>query len=873
MRRLPVLLCCLFLFSTFLFAEADKRSYMTARTDESLSIDGVLDESAWNRVEWSGDFVQYSPIEGEQPTGQTAFKVLYDDENLYLAYRALDPEPEKMADILSRRDNFAGDWVEVNIDSYNDGRTAFSFTACLSGSQGDELISEDGENWNANWDPIWQHACRPCGDGWMAEVRIPLSQLRYNDEQEQTWGIQFQRRIHRIEERSCWQVIPRNESGWVSKFGELRGISGIPAQRQIELLPYVVGAGETYPAMAGNPFADGGDSRISGGLDGKIGITSDLTLDFTVNPDFGQVEADPSQVNLSAFETFFQEKRPFFIEGQSIFNLRICPSIAYGTHTGDRLFYSRRIGRGPQYRADWFEYGHVDQPTNTSILGAFKLTGRTRSGVSVGILESVTAREQAQIELDGQRRRVTVEPQSNYFAGRLQKDLRGGDTRLGGMFTAVNRSIQDPEVEFLHEAAYAGALDFFHFLADRDYYVALNLMGSQVSGSEEAILATQTAPARYFQRPDNDRQEVDPTLTSLAGHAGSLRIGRSQGDFVFEGGGAWRSPGFEINDLGYVRNTDEVNQFSYAGYNIRRPFGIFNSMSFNANQWLDFDFSGRNLYQAFNFNTNAQFRNNWRYGFSISRENERISNWELRGGPSMRMAGDYNLNLDVNGDYSKPIAGGAGAWFARIDDGLGGNHGFWMDFAWRISNALRLSINPSMSWRENGMQYVTTTSFENEARFLYGRIEQRTFDTEFRIDYSLTPNLTVQYYAAPFISAGAYDSYKRITDPMAARLEDRYVTLGETVDGDEYDYAVDEDGDGAADYHFDDRSFNIKDFNSNLVIRWAYSPGSSLYLVWSQARFGYLASGDFQLQDDLRDLFDVEPHNVFLLKVNRWINI
>ncbi len=873
MRKPTLLLVCGAILLLAQFSHAEKRSYMTSRTDVAPRIDGNIDEDVWNQVNWAGDFLQRDPAEGESPTGQTAFKVLYDDENLYLAYHAKDPEPDKLASIMSRRDHFPGDWVEVNIDSYHDGRTAFSFTASLSGTQGDELISEDGNNWDPNWDPIWDHAARPSSDGWTAEVRIPLSQLRYGGEEDQVWGIQVQRRIHRLEERSTWQVIPKGESGWVSKFGELRGIRNIPPQRQVELLPYGVSKAETFPAEDGNPFADGSGSEFSGGLDGKIGVTSDLTLDFTVNPDFGQVEADPSQVNLSAFETFYQEKRPFFIEGKNIFELRLAPSMAYGTHTRDVMFYSRRIGRAPHYRADWYESGYVDQPSNTSILGAFKLSGKTESGLSVGVLESVTSREEAEIELDGQRRKVTVEPKSNYFVGRLQQDLRGGETRIGGMLTAVNRKIEDNEVDFLHESAYAGAIDFFHFFSDRNYQLALNLFGSQVSGSEEAILNTQTAPARYYQRPDNDRVDVDSTLTSLSGHAGSLRFGKGQGNFNFETGFAWRSPGFEINDLGFVRNADELNQFTWAGYSIRHPFSIFNRMSFNVNQWLDFDHSGRNLYQAFNFNTNAQFKNNWRYNASISRENERISNWELRGGPSMRMPGNFNMDANLNSDHSKTVSGGMGGWFNSLDDDSGGGHGVWTYLAWRPSNALRIEVNPSLGWRENDMQYIQTSDANGDPRYVYGNLSQRTFDMSLRIDYSITPELTVQFYGAPFIAAGEYGKFKRVTDPMAAKYGDRYRSLGELdAEGEGY-YLVDEDDDGEDDYYFYDPNFNIQDFNSNLVIRWAYSPGSSIYLVWSQARFHYDQHGEFALGNDMSELFDVEPHNVFLLKINRWINL
>jgi hypothetical protein len=485
LMKTPVIftLSCLILLSATISA-AETRIYNTRRAVTPPRIDGRIDDRIWESVEWSGDFLEHSPDEGEAPTGQTAFKVLYDDQNIYMAFRARDPEPDKIADILARRDNFPGDWVEVNIDSYFDHRTAFSFTASVSGTQGDEFISEDGNSWDGNWDPVWRSQARKDGAGWTAEISIPLSQLRYNGREEQTWGLQVQRRIYRNEERSLWQPIPRDEDGWVSKFGELRGIRNLQAQRQIELLPYAVTQADLYVEESGNPFADGSDGKISGGLDGKIGITSDMTMNFTINPDFGQVEADPSEVNLSAFETIFQEKRPFFIEGNNLFDFRIAPSVAYGTHTQDRLFYSRRIGRQPHYRADWYQPGHVDQPGKTSILGAFKVTGKTAGGLSIGILESVTSREEATIDDGDGQRKMEVEPLTNYFAGRLQKDFRRGDTRIGGMLTAVNRDMDSPElIDRLHSGAYAGGVDFFHYLADRRYYLSVKLVGSLVKGS------------------------------------------------------------------------------------------------------------------------------------------------------------------------------------------------------------------------------------------------------------------------------------------------------------------------------------------------------------------------------------------------------
>lgn len=852
----------------------EPRVYVTNRAPSPPKIDGVIDEAEWNGVEWSGDFTQREPTEGGPPSGQTQFKILYDDDNLYLAYRALDPERNGVRSVLSRRDQFPGDWVEVNIDSYHDHRTAFSFTASVSGTQGDEFVSNDGDNWDGNWDPVWEHKTQIDDQGWTAEVRIPLSQLRYNNRDEQTWGIQVQRRMYRLEERSVWQPIPKNEQGWVSKFGELRGIRGIRSQRRMELLPYTVAKGESFEKVEGDPFADGSAGQITAGLDGKFGIATDLTMDLTVNPDFGQVEADPSVVNLTAFETFYPEKRPFFIEGANVFDFRIAPSVAFGTHTTDRLFYSRRIGRSPQYRADFNEEGYVDQPTYSSILGAAKITGKA-AGASVGVLESVTAEEKAEVDLDGARRDVTVEPLTSYFVGRMQKDYRKGDTRLGGMVTAVNRRIDDEEVDFLHESAYAGGVDFFHYLGERDYYLALNVLGSRVAGNEQALLRTQTSSARYFQRPDNKGQSVDSTRTSLAGHGGSMRLGKSKGNLNADAGVAWRSPGFELNDIGFMRNSDEINQFAWVGYSFRNPFSIFRRMQLNTNQWLDFEYGGENTYQAFNFNTNANFKNNWSYSAGITRENERISMSELRGGPSMKLPGDVNWNAGFDSDSRARIAGGLGGGATYWDDEAGESSNIWTYLAWRPSNAIRIEVNPEYLRFNPDLQFVQTTDASGEPAYIFGDLSQETFDFSFRLDYSLTPRLTVQYYGAPFVSAGKYSDFKRITAPRADAYEDRFLRLGSsaTLDPGGGSYNVDEDGNGTTDYTFVDRDFNVRDFNSNLVIRWEYSPGSSIYLVWSQARSDFLPNGNFDARDDMDALFDVHPHDIFLIKINRWFDL
>lgn len=856
----------------------ETREYFTKKIngETAPTIDGQLNDPVWNIVEWEGDFIQRNPADGEPPTQQTKFKVIYDDQALYFAFRSYD-EPGLVTNMLARRDWFPGDWIEVNIDSYCDRRTAFSFTLSLSGTRGDEFVSEDGNNWDSSWDPVWQGATQIDHEGWTAEMKIPLSQLRYSAEEDQTWGLQVQRRLFREEERSTWQRIPKDASGWVSKFGRLHGISGIQSSRRIELLPYGLAKAENFEKVAGNPFLDGSSSAFAGGLDGKIGVTSNLTLDLTINPDFGQVEADPSEVNLTAFETYFSEKRPFFIEGNNILNLPLAPAITGGSFTRDNLFYSRRIGRRPTYWPDLADGESLDQPDNTSILGAFKLTGKTSKGLSVGLLESVTAKEKAEIDWNGRRREETVEPLTNYFVGRVQQDFRKGDTHLGAMVTSVHRDIDDPHLDYMRRHAYTGGIDFSHYFNDRRYRLDANLFGSHLRGSEEAIYDAQTSSARYFQRPDNDYVTLDPNRKTLSGHSGSIRFRRtSKSKFVFETGSAWRSPGFEINDLGYMRNADAINQFTWAAYQLRDPFSIFREFYINTNQWLNWDFGGNFLWGAANANFNTTFRNNYTLGGGITRVGEQLSNTALRGGPSSKWPGDMEYNMWAYSDSRKNIRIGLGGYTELGFEDYSDYREGWLDVIIRPTNALRVSLNPAFSRNRPEMQFVATESFGDEDRYLFGRLDQKTVSMTFRMDYCITPNLTVQYYGSPFISAGRYTEFKRITDSKAAEYRDRFQTFdGEQIAYDAADgvYWIDEDRDGVNDYGIDDPDFNFRDFNSNLVVRWEYMPGSLLYLVWSQARSESLPTGTFAFERDMRGLFDMHPHDVFLIKFIKWFSL
>ena len=506
-----------------------KRIYRTKRVTKAPIIDGNITDETWNTVPWDTDFTQLSPTEGNKPTQKTKIKIIYDEKNLYLAVRCYDSEPDKIVKRLSRRDGNVGDWIEINLDSYRDLRTAFAFTVTAAGVKGEEFASLNGKSWDKSYNPIWFVKTKIDVEGWTAEFKIPFTQIRFTDKEEQIWGMQIQRMDFRLNERTLWQRMPRTVAGWISNMGELHGIKNIKPQKQIEIQPYAVGQTETFEKEIGNPFATGKRSSANFGLDGKIGITNNLTLDFTVNPDFGQVEADPSVIVLDGFQIFQQEQRPFFVENKNIFDYQVTEAQAGGPFTRDNVFYSRRIGRSPQGATTAGTGEFVKRPGNTSIIGAAKFSGKTKSGLSIGILEAITQEEFAEIDNNGTRREEVIEPLTNYFLTRLQKEYNDSNTLIGGIFTASNRNLTDTNITDIHNAAYTGGVDFKHQWNNRTWFAAGNLVMSKVLGSKEAIYNTQTSLRHNFQRVDATHVTLDPNRTSLTGTGGNIKFGKSGG--------------------------------------------------------------------------------------------------------------------------------------------------------------------------------------------------------------------------------------------------------------------------------------------------------------------------------------------------------
>ena len=851
------------------YSQDSLKSYTTTKlVGPAPKIDGLQNDEAWGLVPWGGgDFTQIQPDNGAQPTEQTYFKILYDEKYLYVLIRAEDSQPEKIVKRMSRRDGFDGDWVEINIDSYYDKRTAFSFTASVSGVKGDEYVSNNGDNWDSSWDPIWDVSTSIYDKGWYAEFSIPLSQLRFADKEEHVWGLQINRLFFRNSERSSWQFIPSDASGWVHLFAKLDGLKGIKPQKQLEIQPYVVAKTERFEKQEGNPYHTGKSSNAEFGLDAKIGITSDITLDLTVNPDFGQVEADPSQVNLSAFQLYFHEQRPFFIEGNNILNF---PITGWSNHN---LFYSRRIGRQPQGYVNTDDdisgndgvNEYVKATANSRILGAAKITGKNKDGFSFGVLESVTAREFATIDSLGHERKEQIEPLTNYFVARAQQDFKQGKTIVGGMVTATNRDINIETLDHLHTDAYSAGIDLTHYWKDRSYFITAKFLTSHVKGSTEAITATQMSPERFFQRVNNDHAHLDTTRTSLTGTGGTAVFGKRAGQFNYEVGYTWSSPGLELNDVGFLAYTDIMSQWSVFSYRTLNPFSIFRYMRLQAIQWYDHDFGWNGLGHGYEFSYNSEFKNFWFFNTGTSYSGESVSNADLRGGPSFTYPGGIFYWVSAGTDYRKKLRLVINPSWNWGEEDHKKSSSINASIIYRPTNALNLSLNPSVNYSRHDLQYVNTTDNKD---YIVATINQKTYNLSFRMTYMITPDLSVQYWGQPFASSGAFSQFKKVVDAGAENYNNRFMVLDEFIsyNSEQDTYHVDQNNDQVSDFIIQNPDFNFTQFRSNMVVRWEYIPGSTLFLVWTQNRTEFPSNNDHSFDHLYNGLFDKKPHNIFLLK-------
>ncbi len=809
-------------------------------------IDGKLDDECWTKGTWAGNFRQWIPKEGAKPTYPTEFNIQYDDKNIYVAFRCYDGEPHKILRQAGVRDEFAGEMVGVNFDSYHDYRTGFEFTLTAWGQKID-LVLFNPDNWDLNWNPVWKEKAGIEDSAWVAEEEIPLSQLRYSGKNEQVWGMHVWRWISRLQEESDWEIQSKTGPGMLYNFGEIHGITGLKKSRRLEIMPYTLGDLKTMKKEPGNPFADKG--RVWGGnagLDAKIGISSNFTIDLTVNPDFGQVESDPSVMNLTAFETFYEEKRPFFLEGLTIFDYKF----------GDQsLFYSRRIGHAPSRPVSPNDNLFVSSPDKTSILSAVKFSGTTSKGLSVGLIQSVTANEFASLsDKDGNRSSVKIEPLTSYTVARVQKGYNAGNTVVGGMVTSTNRVIEDNNLSTLSTDAYTGGLDLLHHWKDKEYYVDARLIGSYINGSKQAIALLEQSSARYYQRPGATYLKYDTTATHLNGWGGKLMIGKgAKGLWKYSTGVTWLSPGLELNDLGYMNTADEINQENEVSYQITQPAKIFLTYSINLEQFNTWNFNGQYLGSGAHLAFLSSFRNQWGFSTNLIYHSSALDTKILRGGYDMLMPYAITTFGSVNTDPSKKFTGNIGYSYEYRGYNSAVIYQLEPGITYRPINNLKFGVTVNYINNHDNLQYVTTLDVSPLNRYILGTINQTTLGLTFRVDLNLTPEFSIQYYGSPFISRGSYSQLKYITDPKAKLFENRF--------------------DDFTDQLSTNPDFNFHEFRSNLVAKWEYRLGSFIYLVWSSERSGNTTDSHASLTQSYKQLKSIFPNNIFLIKLNYWFSL
>ncbi|MEJ7809296.1 MAG: DUF5916 domain-containing protein [Gemmatimonadaceae bacterium] len=851
-----------------------------------IAIDGRLDEPAWARGAWVSGFLQRDPMEGAPASEVTEVAILYDEDALYVGARMRSAHPAAIRALVDRRDREgSSEQFIVSLDTYHDRRTAYTFAVTAAGVRVDYYHSADDINRrDYSFNPVWEAETALDSAGWTAELRIPFTQLRFTTRGAQTWGINLVRRTPAHNETAYWVLIPKTQRTWSSQFGELTGIEGIRPSRRAEIVPYVAGdATLTARPEPGNPFEARSASGLRTGGDIKVGLGPSLTLDATVNPDFGQVEADPAEVNLSAFETFFSERRPFFVEGSQLLSA-----------AGPGWFYSRRIGAPPRGSPD---ADYVEELHNSTILGAAKVTGQLPRGLSVGVMAAVTDREQqrtfdsAFVEVDDEEtdstfvpaafRRVPVEPRTGYGVVRLQQQFGENASTAGIILTGVHRALRPGDIaaEILTRDAVSGATDLRLRWKDGEYDWSSFAGFSHVAGSEEAIAGLQASSRRYYQRPDASYVHFDPRRTTLSGFSAGTGVSKLEGNWRWDLDLGSDSPGFELNDAGRLGTADNINASGRIVYEETRP-GAFHDWTVSVNSSHSWNYGGVRTSSYAEVNADAKLRNFWGVSGEVWLQPSALSDNLTRGGPLMGTARRWGGSVNAEGPPGGKTRLEADVSGAR--DELGG----WetsasLGLRVRPGTRLELSLDPEVSRSVNARQFIgsrarlagSTETFGR--RYLFSFIERSELSARLRLNYALTPDLTLESYAEPFAASGRYYDVGELGAPRSLDLR-TYGTAGTGVvrGADGSLLVTDTLPGGVVDaFTLGNRDFNVRSFRSNLVLRWEWRPGSTLFLVWQQDRSADDTNGRLVRPRALRDSFSAPGDNFFAVKATYWIGL
>jgi hypothetical protein len=858
-----------------------------------IVLDGRLDEAVWQAAVPATDFVQIEPDEGKPATQRTEIRLAYDAEALYVGARMLDSlGAAGVRTRLARRDqDTEADYLELVFDTYHDhnGRTVFTINP--SGVKGD--AGQASQNADPSWDPVWSAETRIDSAGWTAELKIPFSQLRFPRDSVQTWGMQAWRYVQRLNEMSMWSPWGRSDQGGPPLFGHVEGIRAPKNRGRMELLPYALSRAQYLsPTQPGSPFQTGDDYDLRVGADLKYQLSSTLTLDATINPDFGQVEVDPASVNLSAFETFYEERRPFFVEGSGLFGFGDFWCINCSNVSSMTLFYSRRIGRSPQGFVTRDDAQFVQSPENSTILAAAKVTGRTRGGLQVGLLDAVTRSERALVQdTAGGRFTEEVEPASNYFVGRVKRNYRGGNTTVGAIATSVFRRFDNDALETrLPGHAEAVGVDWEMWWKDRTYHLLGNVAASNVDGDSLAVLRLQRSSARYFQRPDRVSggnglfsDVLDASATGLRGYGGYLRFAKDAGDWQWETAVNYRSPGFEVNDVSFLTRADYVWMLGNVMRRWNTPTRRYRNWVAIVGGQQQYNYDGDRTAAQLHAFTGGQLNNYWNIAFYTELYPEVNDDRLTRGGPVVRQPRGYLLHTRMNTDSRKRLVFSTSHFY--VGDVQGGRY-YSANASLRVKPApnVQLSVGPGYTFERSRAQFVTAHADSTATHFfgqraVFADIDQHIFSMDTRLNWTFTPNLTLELFAQPFVFAGDYSGFKEFTGPRTTEKAVYGQDFGTICFNPEANrYTADPNGlcllestQSPQAFSFDNPDLNVRSLRGNAVLRWEYRPGSTLFLVWQQQRAGGEAFGDFDFSRDSRAIFEQRPDNIFVIKASYWI--
>ena len=841
----------------------NSRTYFATKTDKRPKIDGKLSDPCWEKGQWTGQFVQQIPFQGKNPSQETDVKILYDENNIYVAFKCHDIGPGKIRPILSRRDvdEGAGDIVGIAFDSYHDKQTAYEFNVTAAGQKID-MVHLGAYQLDYNWDAVWDAKTQVYDSVWTAEMQIPFSQIRFAPGKNQVWGLHIWRWIDRYNENTQWKLIPVDAPAMVYLFGELKGIEGVKPKTNYEFLPFL--------SSRFSPNTDQEKQMKYGfGLDGKVKLNSGFNLDYAINPDFGQVEADPAILNLTSYEVFNEEKRPFFLEGNTILDYSI---------GDDMLYYSRRIGHEPSSPSilNNVDATKTSIPENTTILSAFKLTGKTKNGLSLGFVQSFTDKENATFTkgtyLGNPISKMAVEPYSNYMVGRIKQDFNNGNTVFGGMVTSTIRNITDEHLKSLPKFAFAEGFDFQHNWKNRKYYIDFKSFFTDVNGSNSSISDLQRSSVHYYQRPDADNIGYDSTRTTLAGWGGYMSGGKRSGKFRAIGSLNWRSPGVDFNDLGYLYQADLIQQTAKLTYKVSQPKGIVRSYYGEFTQEHDWNFGGENTLDRLNLHGFVQFNNLWQIHLNLRRNFNIYDTRELRGGPKLYKSANSDMDLFVQSNSVKDFWAGFGPRFTWYDDDISKASYFTTQLNWQISDRLSILSRTVWSNTKDNDKYVTkVTDLADNTHYLIGTLNRNTISSTLRFEYFLSPEISIQYYGNPYASIGKYSNFREVGDGASTFPAKRYLPIKiEKTGSGAYSITGEEEPIYSINKTTD---FNFQEFRSNFVGRWEFKSGSTFYLVWTNTRSAYSDKLDETEWKSFGSIWKQKAENVFMIKFSYWFSL